>query len=219
MPNLEIIASTLEDARAAVAGGADSLELCIALEADGLTPPLETVKAIRDAVELPLNVLLRPHAKSFVYTEAEIAGMFEELESFKAIGIHTIVFGAQKPSGEIDIALVENFAKAAPLTLHRAIDTCTNPEAALSSLKSVLRRVLSSGTASSAWEGRARLKAWQAAYGEDFTLAIASKVNLENIAALTEAIGAPEYHVGNAARTNGKVDRAKVRALKAALNP
>jgi copper homeostasis protein len=219
MPNLEIIASTLEDALAAVEGGADSLELCIALEQDGLTPPLATVKAIRDAVDIPLNVLLRPHAKSFVYTEAEIEAMFEELQSLKAIGIHTIVFGAQTSEGKINIPLVESFAKAAPLTLHRAIDTCTNPEEALDSLKTVLRRLLSSGTANSAWEGRFQLKAWHEAYGNSFTLAIASKVNLETIAALVKEIGAPEYHVGNAARSNGKVDIEKVRALKTALNP
>jgi copper homeostasis protein len=219
MPNLEIIASSLEDALAAAEGEADSLELCIALEEDGLTPPLETVKAIRDAVDLPLNILLRPHSKSFVYSEAEIAGMFEELEALKAVGINTIVFGAQTHEGKIDIALVERFAQAAPLTLHRAIDTCTNPEAALDSLKHVVRRVLSSGTASNAWEGRARLKAWQDTYGESLRFAIASKVSIENIAALAQAIGAPEYHIGNAARSEGKVDIAKVRALKAALNP
>jgi copper homeostasis protein len=219
MPNLEIIASNLEDARAAVEGGADSLELCVALEEDGLTPPIETVQAIRDAVDLPLNVLLRPHAKSFLYTEMEIARMFEELELLKTIGINTIVFGAHKSNGEIDIALVEQFAKAAPLTLHRAIDSCTNAEDALNSLKKLVRRVLSSGAANSAWEGRVRLKAWQETYGECLRFAVASKVNLENIAALAKAIGAPEYHVGNAARSNGKVDSVKVRDLKAALNP
>jgi copper homeostasis protein len=219
MPDLEIIASTLEDALAAKAGGADSLELCIALEEDGLTPPLPTVQAIRDAVDLPLNVLLRPHARSFVYTKSEIEEMWQEMQALKQIGVNTIVFGAQTEEGKLDIGLIEDFAESTPLTLHRAIDTCSNPEEALEALKSKLPRVLTSGGENSAWEGRAFLKAWQAAYGQQLRFAIASKINLENIAALAEAIGAPEYHIGSAARTNGKVDMAKVRALKAALNP
>jgi copper homeostasis protein len=219
MPDLEIIASTLEDALAAKAGGADSLELCIALEEDGLTPPLSTIQSIRDAVDLPLNVLLRPHARSFVYSETEIAQSWQEMQAIRAIGVNTIVFGAQKEDGSIDIALVEQFAEAAPLTLHRAIDTCNNAEAALQALKGKIKRVLSSGGEKSAWEGHSRLKEWQSLYGDEIRFAIASKINLENIAALAEAIGAPEYHVGSAARSNGLVDVAKVRALKAALNP
>jgi copper homeostasis protein len=219
MPDLEIIASTLEDARAAQAGGADSLELCIALEQDGLTPPLSTVQTVRDALDLPLNVLLRSHSRSFVYTEAEIAAMWLEMEALLAIGVNSIVFGAHTENREIDIALVAAFAEAAPLTLHRAIDTCTNAEAALEALKGKVRRVLSSGGEKSAWEGRRRLKAWQSIYGDELRFAIASKIDVNNIAALAEAIGAPEYHVGSAARTDGKVDAAKVRALKTALNP
>lgn len=217
MPDLEIIASSLQDALTAAKAGADSLELCVALEQDGLTPPLETIKAIRDAVDLPLNVLLRPHARTFAYTEAEVETMWQQMEAFKAIGINTLVFAAESSKGILDIPLIKRFAQEIPLTLHRAIDQCHYPETALETLKGYLPRVLSSGTAKSAWEGRARLRAWQDTYGQDFRFAIASQVSVDNIAGLVKATGAPEYHVGSAARHEGKVDAAKVRALKAAL--
>lgn len=217
---LEIIASSVEDARAAAAGGADSLEICVALEQDGLTAPLATIRAIRDAVTLPLNVLLRPHARDFVYTSAEIEAMLRDIEQIKAIGVHTIVFGAHTAEGNLDVALVREVARAAapiPLTLHRALDTCRDPQSALSALRQDVRRVLTSGAALTAWEGRATLREWVDQYGDDLRFAVASKVNLETIHLLAEAIHAPEYHVGTGARQNGIVHAERVRRLKTAL--
>jgi copper homeostasis protein len=217
---LEIIASTVADARAAAAGGADSLELCVALEQDGLTMPLPIIRAIRDVVTLPLNVLLRPHARDFVYTPAEIDRLQQQIEALKPLGIQTIVFGAHTPAREMDIDLVRAFARAAapvPLTLHRALDSCQHPDDALQALSQDVVRVLTSGAAPTAWEGHSKLAEWVQQYGDRVRFAVASKVNLETIPLLTKSIRAPEYHVGSGARKQGIVSEELVRSLKSAL--
>jgi copper homeostasis protein len=220
VPALEIIASCVEDARAAQAGGADSLEICVALEQDGLTAPLAMIRAIRDAVQLPLNVLLRPHARDFLYTPAELDQMLAQVDDLKRIGVHTIVFGAHAADGSIDCAIVREFARAAAptgLTLHRALDWSQQPENALQALQHDVARVLTSGGAPGAWQGRDTLRQWVARYGQHLHFAIAGGVNLQTIRPLAETIHAPEYHVGSGARRDGLVDRALVQQLKITL--
>src|SRR5512145_2202459 len=59
---LEIIVQSLDDARAALEGGADRLEGVRAIEDGGLTPPLELVHEIAAHVGLPLRVMVRENA-------------------------------------------------------------------------------------------------------------------------------------------------------------
>ena len=55
---LEIIVQTVDDARAAEAGGADRLEVVRDINQDGLTPSLGVVRAIQEATRLPLRVMV-----------------------------------------------------------------------------------------------------------------------------------------------------------------
>ena len=56
---LEVIALDAQDARLAVEGGADRLELVSAMEFSGFNPSLEAFEAIRAAVDVPLRVMIR----------------------------------------------------------------------------------------------------------------------------------------------------------------
>ncbi|HEV3464408.1 MAG TPA: copper homeostasis protein CutC, partial [Actinomycetota bacterium] len=47
------------DAEAAQAGGADRVELCRDLAADGLTPEPATVRSVLAATDLPVRVMVR----------------------------------------------------------------------------------------------------------------------------------------------------------------
>lgn len=55
---LEICVDTIESVRAAVAGGADRIELCSALCDGGLTPTLGFLKVVKREVNIPLYIYL-----------------------------------------------------------------------------------------------------------------------------------------------------------------
>lgn len=220
MTYLEVISQSLPDAIAAAEGGAHSVEVCVDLAAEGLTPPLDLVRAIRDAVPIAMNVMLRPHNRGHVYGPADVAEMLEQVAQFRALGIQTIVFGAHTPEGALDLALIRQIAGAAapvPLTVHRALDWSTDPEGALPGLIGVAARVLTSGPARSAPEGVEGLRRWVARYGDRLRFAAGGGIRLENIRAIAERTGVHECHVGTAAQIGGAVDAGKVRALRAAL--
>ncbi len=53
-------------------------------------------------------------------------------------------------------------------------------------------------------------------YGDHYRFAAAGGIRLNNIREIADQTGAHECHVGTAAQTDGVVDAAKVRALRAA---
>ena len=69
---LEICIDSLASARAAIAGGADRLELCSALAIGGLTPYTALLEQIRQESNIPIRCLMRPRAGDFLYTPEEI---------------------------------------------------------------------------------------------------------------------------------------------------
>ena len=60
-----------------------SLELCVALDRDGLTPPRELVAAARDRCRVALHVLIRCRPGDFVYGPAEIETMLQGIVEAK----------------------------------------------------------------------------------------------------------------------------------------
>src|SRR5258708_37239832 len=107
MFRLEIIALTLEDALAAQAGGATSVEIVADRAVGGLTPSVTVVRAIRDAVTIDLNVMVRPHARSFCYDDSERDMILADTASLVRAGATTIVFGALKGRGKIDLEMMQ----------------------------------------------------------------------------------------------------------------
>lgn len=60
---LEVAVDSLASARAAIAGGADRLELCSALAVGGLTPYAELLQQIRRESTISIRCLMRPRAR------------------------------------------------------------------------------------------------------------------------------------------------------------
>lgn len=219
MFQLEIAATSFEDAIKAVEGGADSIEVSRDLSNGGLTPSVEVIRAILAEVSIPVYVIVRPHARDFRYTESEIAEILHDSRLFAQMGVASIVFGAVTADNQLDIMLIQRVAEAAaptPLTVHRALDGCADPEAALKALIGVVPRILTSGPAPNAWDGHEVTRRWVEHYGRHFQFVLSGSIRLEQLAEL-KATRAPVYHIGGAARTDDVVDPAKVRRLRDAL--
>ena len=76
---LEICAADIDSVYAAAEGGADRVELCSALSEGGLTP---SAGMIREALAVPgikVNVLIRPRSGDFLYSEAELKVMIQDI--------------------------------------------------------------------------------------------------------------------------------------------
>lgn len=158
---IEAAVETLDDALAAIAGGADRLELCAELDAGGTTPSPALLAAVLARAELPVVVMIRPRAGDFVYSGAELARMRDEIARAEDAGAAGVVLGALDPAGRVDAAATDQLIAAAqrlPVTFHRAIDDTPDVLAAIDTLASLgVARVLSSGAAPTALEGAATL--------------------------------------------------------------
>ena len=122
---LEVCVDSLASARAAIAGGADRLELCSALMAGGLTPYIELLRQIRRESDIDVRCLMRPRAGDFYYTPEEIDMMAAQIKELAAAGANGFVIGCLDKNGNLDKAAMKPLIEASKgygLTLHRAID-------------------------------------------------------------------------------------------------
>lgn len=127
---LEICVDSLTSARAAIAAGADRLELCSALAVGGLTPYAGLLQQIRAESSIPIRCLMRARAGDFLYTDDEIELMAMQIRYLRTLGADGFVIGCLTPDGDLDIRAMAPLIKAAgdaALTLHRCIDVSRDP--------------------------------------------------------------------------------------------
>ena len=147
---LEVIATTVGDAKAAARAGADRLELVTAITEGGLTPSVGIVEAVVAAVPIPVNVIVRPHSRSFVYDADDLRVIERDVRAAVAAGANGVVFGALDARGDVDLGALARIAAAADgraLTFHRAFDVSRDLNAAFDALLRVpaVTSVLTSG--------------------------------------------------------------------------
>ena len=155
---LEVCVDSLASARAAIAGGADRLELCSALAVGGLSPYTELLRQIRAESEIKIRCLIRPRAGDFLYTEEEIHLMAAQIENLKKLGADGFVIGCLTAEGALDSTAMAPLLKAAEgtgLTLHRCIDVSKDPCRTYLDAKALgIDTVLTSGAAASCTQGK-----------------------------------------------------------------
>ena len=154
---LEICVDSLASARAAIAGGADRLELCSALSIGGLTPYPELLRQIRAESDISVRCLMRPRAGDFLYTPEEIEMMAAQIRVLREAGANGFVIGCLDAEGNLDGKAMAPLLEAAAgcgLTLHRCIDVSHNPCKAYLDAKALgIDTVLTSGAAGSSLKG------------------------------------------------------------------
>lgn len=191
---LEVCVDDAAGIRAATEGGADRIELCAALALGGLTPSAGLM-ALAANGPLPAYAMIRPRAGDFVWSADERAAMLAEIRATRRAGLAGLVIGASLPDGRLDGAILSRLVDAAEgldITLHRAIDLCPEPEAAMELCARLgIRRVLSSGGAMRATDGLARL---QAMAGRGVTVMPGGGISAENAGTFAAALDLTEIH-------------------------
>ncbi|MFV0622630.1 copper homeostasis protein CutC [Sphingomonas sp. ac-8] len=138
---LEVCIDEPAGIEAAVAGGADRIELCAALSVGGLTPPAALVRLAAQA-PIPVHLLARPRDGDFRYTDVEAAMIADDITLAADAGLAGVVIGASAADRSLDAPLLARLVahardagtkRGAPLslTLHRAFDLCPDLPAAL----------------------------------------------------------------------------------------
>lgn len=198
-PLIEICADGIDAARKAALLGADRIELCSDLAIGGITPAFgEIWQAAR--LSVPVNVLVRPRGGDFVYSPSEIESMLEAVSLCASAGVNGVVIGALLPEGGIDLPLCRDLvamARSAGLsvTFHRAIDESAGIFRALEDVAGLgVDRVLTSGGAPTAWEGRETLAEMVRRARGRLIVMPGSGITAGNAQALLEFTHASEIH-------------------------
>jgi copper homeostasis protein len=225
---LEVIATTVADAQAAARGGADRLELVTAMGEGGLTPSIGMIEAVVEAVTIPVNVIVRPHSRSFVYDANDYAVMLRDVRAAKAAGANAVVIGMLTPSREVDRDALQRAIDAAdgmPLTFHRAFDEARDLHEALDVLLGfdAVTNVLTSGGKASVLDAQAEIEALaKHAANTHCTILAGAGLTVDRVAEFVSATRVRAVHFGSGVRVGDKglapVDDNKVRRVRALLD-
>lgn len=213
MRKLEVCCGDLQSIRAAIEGGAHRVELCEALELDGLTPS-EAMMESAIGMGIPVQVLIRVREGDFVYNKDEICKMRNDIRLARKLGAAGVVIGALMPDGSIDeeaIRCMMDEAEGLSVTFHRAFDVCRKPEEALEKIISIgCHRLLTSGQATTAEQGIPMLKKLVEQADGRIIIMPGAGVNPQNASRILEETGALEIH--GSLRRNGHTSAELVRA-------
>lgn len=195
----EACVETLEDALSAQLRGAHRIELCSALDLDGLTPSAKLTLQCVEQLKIPVMAMVRPRGGNFVYSESEIKQMESEIAFFKQAGVAGVVFGLLTKEGTVDIENTRRLANlASPLevTFHKAIDYSADVFQSFKELNTIegITRVLTSGGLATASNGRDMIKQMQELPGRTIRIIAAGKILPENSSQIADYTGVNELH-------------------------
>jgi len=199
---LEVCVDSPEGLAAAVAGGADRIELCAALALGGLTPaPGLMAQAARCAV--PVMAMVRPRPGDFVCSGADLEVMIADIRAVKAAGLQGVVLGASLPDGSLDLVALGRLRAASDglqVVLHRAFDLVPDMAQALEQVIALgFDRVLTSGGALSVLDGLNRLAQVHLMAAGRIEILPGSGITPQNVAQVLEAVPVPFVHASCAA--------------------
>jgi copper homeostasis protein len=219
---LEVIALGPADGPRAQEGGADRLELVADMDQDGLTPDVQTLRALKRECDLPVRVMLRAN-DGFATSGSELSRLQGAAYQLAAAGADGFVLGFLGPAAAIDVdvtlALVDELGDL-PWTHHRAIDHALDHDRAWAAVRNLpgLDSVLTAGSARGVAAGLDELcrRASDDAELADLVMA-GGGLEPDHVPWLARA-GIRKFHVGSRVRPSGSwrayVDAAMVRSWR-----
>jgi copper homeostasis protein len=218
---IEVIATTPDEAMHIEACGAGRIELISGFSEGGLTPSYGMIEKVVQAVKIPVNVMIRPHSKSFVYTKEEIAVMKKDITVAKELGANGVVFGVLNEKGEICVESIKELLELCStldITFHKAIDELSDIVNGIKVLSKYpqIKTVLTSGGKGNITANAPIIKEMIKSSGH-INIMLGGGLSLENVKQIIEQTGASEYHFGTAVRYNksilGDIDNTRLKEL------
>ena len=192
---LEIAVSSTRSLLAAIAGGADRIELCTALSLGGLTPDQAWLEwAVQYPV--PILVMVRPRPGNFVYSSSDLSLMKQSIRLAHQAGVSGVVSGALTPLGRVDQHIIRALLDEAgdmPFTFHRAFDGSVDPLKDLEVLMKLgVTRLLSAGGMGPA--NPKILHNYQKLASDQLGIVVAGSIRSNTIQALLAEVNLMEFH-------------------------
>lgn len=194
---LEICVDSLAGAQAAIAGGADRIELCSSLSEGGLTPSAGLMQAAA-RLPAPSFAMIRPRSGLFGFSPAEMAIMRADIAAARAAGLAGVVLGIQAADHGLNVPALRDLLDAAgpmPATLHRVIDVVPDPMQALDQAISLgFARVLTSGAKPQAPLGVDMIRQMIARAAGRIQIMPGCGLHAGNVAEMVRATGVSDVH-------------------------
>jgi len=202
---VEACVENINEALRAESLGANRIELCENLKIGGTTPSAGTIAIAKKLLKIPIMVLVRPRGGNFIYSKNEIEIIKHDIEVCKKIGVKGVVIGALTRDYGIDLKLTNELieiARPLEVTFNKAIDKTFNIIKEFKVLlKSDVDRVLTSGGAKTANDGREIINEMVKMANGNIKIISAGKIYHSDLPKLQETIFSDEFHgkkiVGN----------------------
>lgn len=201
----------------------DRIELCADYSAGGITPSLEDFNQARKDFTGKIFVMIRLRPGNFVYSDAEFSTMLDAVSQFKLLGADGFVSGFLTIDNIVNTEQTKLFVEACapyPVTFHRAIDECSNyMEAVESVVRCGVKRILSTGTAMSAFAGKEKLNEVQRKYASDLIVLAGGSVRSAGLSSfLMDSLISEVHSAAIMDRNTDIADFDEVKRIQSILN-
>jgi copper homeostasis protein len=195
---VEVCCGSVQDALIAEESGATRIELNAGLPLGGLTPSAGSVRAVLQAISLPVIAMVRPRPGGFCYSPSEWETALADAEWLLDAGVAGLAFGALDSGSKIDVGRCEAMRRLTghrELVFHRAYDLVDGWEEALDQLIACgVNRVMTSGQARDAISGAAMIRATIERSAGRIDVLPAGGIRSDNVAGLVRITGATSVH-------------------------
>lgn len=194
---LEICVDSVDSALEAWRAGADRLVVCSGLIAGGMTPDVNLFYEVRNRLDLPVSVLVRPRFGDYCYGAAEFEVMKNDIALFRDAGADAVLTGMLLPDGSLDVFRMDELAVMARdmrVVLNRAFDFCRQPLETFERVKMMgIGGIVTSGQRRKCHDGRT-LIAQMVLGAADLEIAVTGEIEPKALPDFRRVTGANVYH-------------------------
>lgn len=226
---IEVIAISLTDAKAAEKAGADRIELVTGVAEGGLTPSYAMIESVCGELSIPVNVMIRPHSRTFCYDQNDLKIMVKDIQICKKLGASGIVIGTLTEENDIDQDALKQLIQAADgmdITFHRAFDEVKNQSKALDILMAYkeISRILTSGGKNKVTEAVIEIQALvQQANNSHIKIMPGSGLTPDTLPPFINQVNVSELHFGTGVRHRSSfddfIDENKIQKIREIILP